>query len=593
MKLRDLPTLCAALLALCPTLATAQTSAVPGFISYQGRVVDAAGANVGAGTPVNRTVIFRIWDNPSSTNTANLIYSESQTVTVSDGEFSVLVGQGVANTTETFSYSEASKKLADFSTAFNGSARYLGVTVAAAATIATTDNEITPRQQIVSTAFAMRAKFAESIGSSSDLVLTPLSGTASNYGLGWYGTGRLFGTTAVDGPVLYGNAGGALGSNASGTYNTALRWDASGRVGIGATAFSSLTNKLTLQGDMATTPGDQFIIRGNADNNKRLLLGYDTTNNRASLQSYTAASTAGPLLLNPSGGNVGIGSATTPSVALDVTGAIKASGGLTAANISVGQLTASGDLTAANISAGQITASSRVMANSLEFWGASPAWGGLFQQGAAGLFGSNTSAVAGEIVLVGAPKLHLATTNAGAAAMTVWGSNVGIGKAAPSVALDVTGAVNASTTITAGTAVAAGTSITAGTTIAAGTTITAGGKSVPTSDENNLKIIRGTVKADGNVVYGSGFTATKVAGQTGLYRITFTTPFSFSPSVTTSITGRYGIKAEVYNGGRTSYPNNATDALYPDKDGFTVGVLDVSSNNAYNFGFQFIAIGPR
>ncbi|RFC52623.1 MAG: hypothetical protein DVB22_000386 [Verrucomicrobia bacterium] len=593
MKLRDLPTLCAALLALCPTLATAQTSAVPGFISYQGRVVDAAGANVGAGTPVNRTVIFRIWDNPSSTNTANLIYSESQTVTVSDGEFSVLVGQGVANTTETFSYSEASKKLADFSTAFNGSARYLGVTVAAAATIATTDNEITPRQQIVSTAFAMRAKFAESIGSSSDLVLTPLSGTASNYGLGWYGTGRLFGTTAVDGPVLYGNAGGALGSNASGTYNTALRWDASGRVGIGATAFSSLTNKLTLQGDMATTPGDQFIIRGNADNNKRLLLGYDTTNNRASLQSYTAASTAGPLLLNPSGGNVGIGSATTPSVALDVTGAIKASGGLTAANISVGQLTASGDLTAANISAGQITASSRVMANSLEFWGALPAWGGLFQQGAAGLFGSNTSAVAGEIVLVGAPKLHLATTNAGAAAMTVWGSNVGIGKAAPSVALDVTGAVNASTTITAGTAVAAGTSITAGTTIAAGTTITAGGKSVPTSDENNLKIIRGTVKADGNVVYGSGFTATKVAGQTGLYRITFTTPFSFSPSVTTSITGRYGIKAEVYNGGRTSYPNNATDALYPDKDGFTVGVLDVSSNNAYNFGFQFIAIGPR
>jgi hypothetical protein len=593
MKLRDLPTLCAALLALCPTLATAQTSAVPGFISYQGRVVDAAGANVGAGTPVNRTVIFRIWDNPSSTNTANLIYSEAQTVTVSDGEFSVLVGQGVANTTETFGYSEASKKLADFSTAFNGSARYLGVTVAAAATIATTDNEITPRQQIVSTAFAMRAKFAESIGSSSDLVLTPLSGTASNYGLGWYGTGRPFGTAAVDGPVLYGNAGGALGSNASGTYNTALRWDASGRVGIGASAFSSLTNKLTLQGDMATTPGDQFIIRGNADNNKRLLLGYDTTNNRASLQSYTAASTAGPLLLNPSGGNVGIGSATTPSVALDVTGAIKASGGLTAASISVGQLTASGDLTAANISVGQLSASSRVMTNSLEFWGALPAWGGLFQQGAAGAFGSNTSAVAGEIVLVGAPKLHLATTNAGAAAMTVWGSNVGIGKAAPSVALDVTGAVNASTTITAGTTVAAGTSITAGTTIAAGTTITAGGKSVPTSDENNLKIIRGTVKADGNVVYGSGFTVTKVAGQTGLYRITFTTPFSSSPTVTTSITGRYGIKAEVYNGGRTSYPNNATDALYPDKDGFTVGVLDVSSNNAYNFGFQFIAIGPR
>jgi hypothetical protein len=330
MKLHLLLTAFVALLALVPGPVAAQTTAVPNFISYQGRVVDAAGANVGAGTPVNRTVIFRIWDSPSSTNTANLIYSEAQTVTVSEGEFSVLVGQGVANPTATFGYSEADRKLADLGAAFNGSARYLGVTVAATATIALTDNEITPRQQIVSTAFAMRAKFAESIGSSTDLTLTPLTGTASNYGLGWYGTGRLFGGTAVDGPVLYGNAGGALGSNASGTRNTALRWDASGRVGIGigATSISSATNKLTLQGDMATTPADQLTIRGNADINKRLLLGYDTTANKASLQSYAALSTAGQLLLNPGGGNVGVNTA-APSVALDVTGALNASGTVT------------------------------------------------------------------------------------------------------------------------------------------------------------------------------------------------------------------------------------------------------------------------
>lgn len=332
MKLHPLLTACAALLALVAGPATAQTSAVPNFISYQGRVVDAAGSNVGAGTPVNRTVIFRIWDSPSSTNTANLIYSEAQTVTVSEGEFSVLVGQGVANPTATFGYSEADRKLADLGTAFNGSARFLGVTVASAATITLSDNEITPRQQIVSTAFAMRAKFAESIGSSSDLALTPLTGTASNYGLGWYGTDRLFGGTAVDGPVLYGNAGGALGSNASGLRSTALRWDANGRVGIGATSISSATNKLTLQGDMAASPADQLTIRGNADNNKRLLLGYDTSANKASLQSYTALSTAGQLLLNPSGGNVGVNTS-APTVALDVTGAINASGAVTGGSI--------------------------------------------------------------------------------------------------------------------------------------------------------------------------------------------------------------------------------------------------------------------
>jgi hypothetical protein len=82
----------------------------------------------------------------------------------------------------------------------------------------------------------------------------PSGSLATNYGLGWYGTGRLFGGTAVDGPVLYGNSGGALGSNVSGTRTTALRWDANGRVGIGATSISSATNKLTLQGDMTTSP---------------------------------------------------------------------------------------------------------------------------------------------------------------------------------------------------------------------------------------------------------------------------------------------------------------------------------------------------
>ncbi|MEN8785428.1 MAG: tail fiber domain-containing protein [Akkermansiaceae bacterium] len=300
---------------------------MPNYISYQGFVVDASGNGVGAGTPVNRTVIFRIWDHQSSVSEANLIFSEQQTVTVSEGEFSVLVGQGVANTLEAFGYSETTKKLADLGDAFNGSGRYLGVTVASSATIATTDNEISPRQQIVSTAFAMRAKFAESISSSSDLRFSPTGGTVSNYGLGWYGLGRTFSGTAVDGPVLYGNAGGALGSNASDIQKTALLWDASGRVGIGATSFSSNTNKLTLEGDMAATPADQLTIRGNSENGKRLLLGYDTTANRASLQSYNSTTNTSPLLLNPQGGNVGINK-DAPTVALDVEGTISASGRL-------------------------------------------------------------------------------------------------------------------------------------------------------------------------------------------------------------------------------------------------------------------------
>jgi hypothetical protein len=54
-----------------------------------------------------------------------------------------------------------------------------------------------------------------------------------NHGLGWYGVMKPFFGAEIDGPVLYGWGGGALGSLASG--QTALRWDGNGNVGIGTT----------------------------------------------------------------------------------------------------------------------------------------------------------------------------------------------------------------------------------------------------------------------------------------------------------------------------------------------------------------------
>ncbi|MEX1116655.1 MAG: hypothetical protein WEB53_15525, partial [Akkermansiaceae bacterium] len=119
------------------------------------------------------------------------------------------------------------------------------------------------------------------------------------------------------------------------------------------------------------------------------------------------------------------------------------------------------------------------------------------------------------------------------------------------------------------------------------------GANTVTAAAENLRIIRGSVKADGRRWYGNGYTVTKVAGQDGLYQITFTTPFSSSPVVTTSVTGRYGVYPEVYDAGRTNYPNLSQDNLYPGVGGFTVGVLDTARTTGYNFGFSFIAIGPR
>ncbi|NDC74927.1 hypothetical protein EBZ70_06510 [bacterium] len=295
-------------------------AAVPATINYQGVVADSSGTLLGASGAINRKVIFRIFD--ASTGGTRL-WTEEQTVTIYKGEFSVLLGAG---TTATGTASSETRPALD--TVFTGSAtnRFIEIMVDNGdSSITASDSPISPRQSITSAAFAFRSQVAESILSGSDLTITPTSGTASNYGLGWYGSGRQWNGFSVDGPVLYGNSGGVLGSKASGTQATALLWDASGRVGIGAIGDFRDTNKLVLQGNDANTPAQQLMIRGNTDASKRLLIGFDTTNNRATLQSYTATSTTGPLLLNPSGGLVGIGTS-APAARLSVEGSISATG---------------------------------------------------------------------------------------------------------------------------------------------------------------------------------------------------------------------------------------------------------------------------
>ena len=295
---------------------------VPLFINYQGKVADSTGLPIGAsGTvsaptaaPVNRKVIFRIYD--ASTGGTRL-WTEEQTATISLGVFSVLLGNGI-NPTGTAS-TESRPALDTIFTPSAASSRFLEIMVDNGDnTITASDVPISPRQQITSTAFALHAKVADGIASATDLTINPVTGTATNYGLGWYGTGRTFNSVAIDGPVLYGNSGGALGSNASGTQKLALAWNAAGQVGVGATSSYDTNNKLTLQGDDSVTPARQLVIRGNTDSTKRLNIGYDTTLNQATLQSYTAASTVGNLLLNPSGGNIGIGSATAPAAKLSI-----------------------------------------------------------------------------------------------------------------------------------------------------------------------------------------------------------------------------------------------------------------------------------
>jgi hypothetical protein len=233
MKTHILHPLLLAAAVLLPLWASAQApapTAVPSTISYQGRVLDTSGTPVGAGTPVNRTVIFRIWDSASSTAAANLLYSESQTVTISDGEFSVLVGNGLANTTQTFQYSETVKgpPTVTLASVFNGTERFLGVTVAGAATITTSDNEISPRQQVVGTAYAFRARVAESLSAGGTTALTVANG--GNVGIG---------TTTPSAPLSLGislsNTKLALFDSGAATYGLGVM-DSQFRLHLGASS---------------------------------------------------------------------------------------------------------------------------------------------------------------------------------------------------------------------------------------------------------------------------------------------------------------------------------------------------------------------
>lgn len=71
------------------------------------------------------------------------------------------------------------------------------------------------------------------------------------HGLGWYGAGKLYAGYDLNGPALYGNGGGVLGTRTGSTDTGVLYWNSSSQVGIGTTSPNA---KLTVNGT-ASKPG--------------------------------------------------------------------------------------------------------------------------------------------------------------------------------------------------------------------------------------------------------------------------------------------------------------------------------------------------
>lgn len=190
----------------------------------------------------------------------------------------------------------------------------------------------------------------------------------SNHGVGWYGPNKLFDGAALDGPVLYGYSGGALGVNRVGVQKAALVWNSNGNVGVGT--FSPGANLEVGGGALrvrnAISPelgyvdilppnvngfdnairtgfytasegfyfnnsfvigfaGSDASVKVGVNPQNMLELGFKLGSNFIQTSDSVPGNGRG-LSLNPSGGNVGVGKL-NPQSALDVIGDVNVAGG--------------------------------------------------------------------------------------------------------------------------------------------------------------------------------------------------------------------------------------------------------------------------
>ncbi|HZS06038.1 MAG TPA: hypothetical protein VFD58_14460 [Blastocatellia bacterium] len=111
----------------------------------------------------------------------------------------------------------------------------------------------------------------------------------------------------------------------------------------------------------------------------------------------------------------------------------------------------------------------------------------------------------------------------------------------------------------------------------------ASGGSRATSSEENLRIVRGTVDANGNILAGTGFSV--VHNNDGVYYIQFNTSFAAPPGITVTVGQDIAeYPSSDYVTGSTAKVVLLGEIPYPFWISTYVGV---------DTTFHFIAIGPR
>ena len=157
---------CAVLLGQ-PVLAADQYP--PGKMTFQGFLVDTSNNTpIGNDPPENRTLQFRIYNSPTATAAANILWAEEQVVTVDKGHFSVLLGEGGAVNGLTDKHSA---NLAPLFLGADASDRFIGITISG-------QSEIAPRIQFFAAPYAQNARAAQTLISANGSASTTLDNVA-------------------------------------------------------------------------------------------------------------------------------------------------------------------------------------------------------------------------------------------------------------------------------------------------------------------------------------------------------------------------------------------------------------------------------